>query len=167
MEGASATLVSSEHGFFATMETTGLEDGHMYTMWVVVINNPEACDSTPCPGSNVIGNSDVVQSDLTWGDGILYDSEDGRMIFTTHVAAGDLPEAWYGNGLGDPMSAEIALVINDHGEVLPDMVATMFNTYRGGCTDESLPPPFPETAKSDGEPGPNQCRLIHFAAFSQ
>jgi hypothetical protein len=43
----------------------------------------------------------------------------------------------------------------------------MLNTYRGGCSDESLPPPFPDTAKSDGEPGPNTCRLVQFTVFQQ
>jgi hypothetical protein len=165
IEGASATLVRSEEGLSIHMSTQEFEDGHVYSMWVVIMNNPAACKTNPCTPADVIGNSDEVKSDLTWGDSIVYDSDDGRMAFTAWVAAGDLPEPWYGNGLGDPMSVEVHLVINDHGEVIPDMVASMLNTYRGGCTDESLPAPFPETAKSDGEPGPNQCRLIQDAVF--
>jgi hypothetical protein len=43
----------------------------------------------------------------------------------------------------------------------------MLNTYRGGCSDDSLPPPFPDSAKADGEAGPNACRLIQDAVFMQ
>ena len=113
------------------------------------------------------GNNDGVQGNLTWGDSILYNGEDGRMTFTAHVAAGDIPEPWYDYGLTNPTGAEIHLVINDHGEFIPEMASTMLNTYRGGCTDESLPPPFPDTAKADGEAGPNACALIQVAIFTQ
>jgi len=43
----------------------------------------------------------------------------------------------------------------------------MLNTYRSGCTDESLPASFPDTAKADGEPGPNTCALVQAAVFQQ
>ena len=163
IEGTSSTLMSNEDGIFVSVETVGLEDGHVYSMLVVIVNDLEACEGAPCMPPDIVGNSDAVQSDITWGDSMVYDSTDGRMEFTAYVAAGDLPEAWFGNGLTDPQGAEIHLLINDHGPFIPDMASTMLNTYRGGCTDESLPPPFPETAKSDGEPGPNECRLIQVA----
>jgi hypothetical protein len=34
-----------------------------------------------------------------------------------------------------------------------------------GCLEESIPAPFPATARASGEPGPNQCRLVQFAQF--
>ena len=78
-----------------------------------------------------------------------------------------MPQAWYGNGLQDPEAAEIHLVINDHGPLLADMVGTMLGSYRGGCTDESLPLLFPDSAKADGTPGPNACLLYQVAVFQQ
>jgi len=51
--------------------------------------------------------------------------------------------------------------------MIPDLVANQISTFRGGCTDASLPPPFPATAKADGLPGPNTCRLYQFAIFQQ
>jgi hypothetical protein len=167
IEGASATLVSSEHGIIVSFQTDGLEDSHVYSMWVAVVNNPEACEASPCNGADMFGNSDEVQSDVTWGDSILYDSADGRASFVAHLAVGDLPESWLGNGLTNPLGAHIHLVINDHGELIPEMASTMLNTYRGGCADEGLPPPFPETAKSDGEAGPNTCQMVQDAKITQ
>lgn len=166
IEGASATLLSTEDGISVRMKTDELEEGHVYTFWVVIMNNPEACASSPCTPNDVLGNSEGVMSEATWGDSMLY-TADARMEFSAYVPAGDVNEAWFGHGLTNPLGAEIHLVINDHGEAIPELVASMLNTYRGGCTDESLPPPFPESATSDGEPGENACRLIQDAIFIQ
>lgn len=166
IENGTATLASSESGIFTHMSTGELEEGHVYTMWVVVINNPEACAGSPCTPADVLGNTEAVQADGTWGDGIVYDG-DGHMDFTAFTPIGDLPNPWYGNGLTDPVGAEIHNLIIDHGELIPEMASTMLNTFRGGCTDESLPPTFPDTAKSDGEAGPNTCKIIQDAIWVQ
>jgi hypothetical protein len=166
IDGASATLVSSEDGLFVSLQTAELEEGHVYTMWVVVINNPEACEGSPCMPPDVIGNSDGTQSDLTLGDSIVYKAGE-PMAFAAYVPAAELHQGWYGNGLTNPLGAEIHLVVNDHGEYISDIVTDMLSSYRGGCTDESLPPPFPESATSDGEEGPNACRLVQDAIFIQ
>jgi len=166
IDGTSATLVSSESGIWVSMQTDELETNHIYTLWVVVVNNPEACETSPCTASDILGNSDGVQSEITWGSGLLI-SDEARMEFSSFLPAGEVAEGWYGNGITNPLGAEVHLVVNDHGEVIPEMVATMLNTYRGGCTDESLPPPFPDTAKADGEPGPNTCRLVQVAILVQ
>jgi hypothetical protein len=63
------------------------------------------------------------------------------------------------------MTAEIQLVLNDHGAKLPAYMPEMTHTYRAGCTDASLPGIFPNSAKADGTPGPNACQLYQVAAF--
>jgi hypothetical protein len=45
IDGTSAMLVASEAGIWVSMHTAELEMNHIYTLWVVVINNPEACAS--------------------------------------------------------------------------------------------------------------------------
>ena len=166
IEDASATLVSSESGIFTHVSTNELEEGHVYTMWVVIINNPAACAASPCMPAEILGNSDALQSDGVWGDSILYNG-DGHMEFTSYTPAGDLPDSWFDNGLIDPVGAEIHIIIHDLGESIPDMASTMLNSFRGGCTDASLPPPFPDTAKSNGEAGPNTCKLVQDAIWVQ
>jgi hypothetical protein len=168
VEGAQATLFTTEVGATMSFRTDLLEDGHVYTAWWVIVNNPEACSATPCPTSEILGTSDLLQTEVTQADGILV-SEEGAMEFAGFLAVGDVDvdEAWFGNGVTNPMGAEIHIVINDHGLLIPDMADTMLNTYRGGCQDEGLPPPFPPTAISDGEAGPNTCRLVQFAIFQQ
>ena len=166
IEGTTATLLSTEGGIAIHLATSNLEVNHAYTLWVAMINNPEACTAKPCPGPEVLGNSEALQAEMTQGDSLLY-SDEALMEFTSFIPVGDVPEGWFGNGLTNPMGAEIHLVVQDHGELIPDMAGMMLNTVRGGCTDESVPPPYPDGAKADGEPGPNTCRGMQLAIFMQ
>jgi hypothetical protein len=166
IEGASATLLSTEAGIAIRFATNNLEENHAYTLWVAMINNPEECTSRPCPGPETLTNSDLLQTEMTQGDSLLY-GEKARMEFTAFVPAGEVSDGWFGNGLTNPMGAEIHLVIMDHGELIPEMASEMLNTTRGGCTDESVPPPYPDNAKANGEPGPNTCRGMQLAIIQQ
>ena len=91
--------------------------------------------------------------------------EDGAAVFSGSLPAGAWSNSWLGRGLISPYGAEIHLVLNDHGPAIPDILDNMLHSYRGGCTDASLPPFFPATAFADGIPGPNTCRLYQVAVF--
>ncbi|MCP4211993.1 MAG: hypothetical protein GY764_11015 [Halieaceae bacterium] len=94
--------------------------------------------------------------------------ESGEAHFAAFLPAGEVEDdPWFGNGFTNPTGAEIHLVINKHGPLITRRAGEMLNTYRGGCTDKSLPPSFPETAKVDGESGPNDCALVQAAIFQQ
>lgn len=165
--GGSAVILTSEEGATAWMHTVGLTPGNVYTAWWVIANNPEVCEEDPCSGGDFIGKADAAQTEVTYADGVLV-GESGEARFVAHLSAGDVENnPWFGNGFTNPTGAEIHLVINDHGPLIPEMADTMLNSYRGGCTDESLPGPFPDTAKADGEPGPNTCALVQAAIFQQ
>jgi hypothetical protein len=49
----------------------------------------------------------------------------------------------------DSMEAEIHLVVNDHGPMLPAHMPGMIHTYRGGCADSS---PFPASSRPRRSP---------------
>jgi hypothetical protein len=166
IEGGQAELFVTEEGITVNFRTAELEEGHVYSAWIVILNNPENCETSPCTATDILANTDSTNAEVTWGDGILVGT-DQRMSFAGFLPAGEVPEGWYGNGITNPFAAEIHVVINDHGTLIPEMASSMLNSYRGGCTDESLPPPFPDTAKADGEPGPNTCRLVQAAIFQQ
>ncbi|MFW6096997.1 MAG: hypothetical protein ACOC9Z_02925, partial [Chloroflexota bacterium] len=136
----------------------------VYTVWFVVVNDPDACETSPCTADDLILNSDGVDSDVTYGAGHVV-GKSGRATFSGHLSAGDLPGSWFDNGFNNPRGAEIHLTLNDHGPLIPDMASDMIRSYRGGCTDDSLPPIFPDTAFADGTPGPNTCRLYQVAIF--
>lgn len=159
VKGAKAVLLTTGKGAFASLATRELTPGNAYTLWWVVINDPAACETLPCKPPDVLERSKITRADVSYADGVIA-RDDGTARFTSHLPAGPLAHGWFGNGFDNPLGAEIHLVVNDHGPLLPQMAASMLGSYRGGCTDESLPAAFPATAKADGTPGPNTCRLV-------
>lgn len=160
---AQATLVRRSGGVSFTFRTAELRAGHAYTVWFVVINNPAACAASPCSGPDVILNA-ATDSQVTYGAGHVSGGA-GRGGFAGSFHAGAI-DGWLPNGgMWDPMTAEIQLVLNDHGPILKGYLPEMTHSYRAGCTDASIPPIFPATARADGTPGPNACQLYQMAVF--
>ena len=166
IEGAKATLVMTKQGAFASVETSELVPGNAYTFWFVAINKPEACENSPCNAKDVLKRTSMTKADVGYGDGLIA-GPDGKGQFTTFRPLGELPQAWLGTGFMDPWAAEVHLVVHDHGPLIPGREAEMIGTYRGGCTDESLPDIVPATAKADGTVGPNSCKLVQDVIFVQ
>jgi len=167
VEGAYATVNTNANGAAFVLHGVQLNPGHVYTVWFVAINAPENCATSPCTApADVLSNTDGVLANITYGAGHVV-GESGQATFAGFIPAGDMPDGWFDNDFSNPLGAEIHLVLNDHGPKIPELVWNMLHTYRGGCTDESLPPPFPETAIADGIPGPNTCRLYQAAIFQQ
>lgn len=164
--GSYATLNTRSNGASFTFHADQLKPHHVYTLWVVILNAPENCATSPCTAADGLGNTDAVQANITYGAGHVAGNS-AKGTFAGFVAAGEMPDGWYTNDFSNPLGAEIHLVLNDHGPMIPELVSNMLHSYRGGCTDASLPPPFPASAKADGTPGPNNCRLYQVAIFQQ
>ncbi|WP_104016881.1 hypothetical protein [Roseovarius nitratireducens] len=167
--GARAKLVSSDDGISGIFDTKALKPGHAYTMWVAIINKPEACamdEVNHCTGNDVLGATQKVEADITYGDGVVV-GPDGAASFRTFIPTGDLAYSWLGTGLTNPTGAEVHFALHDHGPLIAGQESDMLSTARGGCTDDSLPPPWPDTARASGEPGPNQCQMAQFAILIQ
>ena len=166
IDNAKATLVMTKSGAFANIETSELVPGNAYTLWFVVINEPSACENSPCNANDVLKRTSMTKADVGYGDGLIA-GNDGKGHFTTFRSLGELPQAWLGTGFTDPWASEIHLVVHDHGPVIAGREAEMTGTYRGGCTEESLPGIVPATAKADGSVGPNGCKLVQDVIFVQ
>ena len=162
--GAIARLVRNNNNINVSFHANDLNSGNVYTLWWIVVNNPENCRAFPCTAAEVLGKTEALQADVTYAGGIVA-GEGGMGTLTGHLSKGKLSNSWFGNGFQDTRGAELHLVVNDHGPKIPSQLGDMLHTYRGGCTDESLPPLFPATAKSDGIPGPNTCKLYQTAIF--
>lgn len=162
--GTEARLRTDSSGATMTLRTKGLAPGHVTTAWWVIMTNAAACSATPCPPEDVIGRAAEVGTQIVYADGVV-NAADGTAKFAAYLPAGKVPTGWYAQDFNAPTRAEIHLVLNDHGPLIPDLAASMLTSYRGGCRDESLPPPFPDSAKADGVAGPNACQLIQDAVF--
>ncbi len=166
IDGAQATLVMTKAGAFASIQTSELVPGNAYTLWFVVVNEPRACENSPCNAKDVLTRSDLTKADVGYADGLIA-GPDGNGQFTAFRPLGALPQAWLGTGFEDPWGSEIHLVINDHGPLIAGREAEMTGSYRGGCTDQSIPAIMPATARADGAAGPNACKLVQDVIFVQ
>ena len=163
--GSNAQVVSGVNGATINVDTNDLEPGHAYTVWFVAIDKPENCATIPCTGKDVFGLTEEIDVEVAYATGAVAD-EDGSANFFAHMDPGPLPGGWFGNEFTNP-NAEIHLVLMSHGPVIEGMEDEMIGTLRGGCTDESVPAPFPAVAHADGEAGPNTCQLFQDVIFVQ
>lgn len=164
VQGATARLATHDDGIFVNIDPNTLTPGNAHTLWLVVIDNPTACEGENCTSKDVLKRADVIDSDVGYAGGVIVD-ENGDARFAYHQVEGPLNGGWFGTDLKASDAAEIHLVINDHGPVIEDRVDQMLATYGDGCTDESIPASMPDTARAQGEAGPNQCRLMQFAVY--
>lgn len=164
VDGASATLVATDSGVTLKVQTRDLVPGNAYTLWLVLVNNPDDCDPKPCTGPDILTNP-AIDSQVTYGAGNIA-GDGGQSTFSAHLRAGPV-EGWFeGRSLTDPRTAEFHVVVNDHGPQIPAHMPDMIRTYRGGCSNDSpFPLIFPASALADGEPGPNRCLLYQVAIF--
>ena len=162
---ARAKLRRTSSGISYSIKTHSLRAGHAYTVWVVLINDPAKCVSSPCSPTDIFRNPDTDAQVLYGGSGHVVGAS-GKAGFGGHLSRGPLPQGWLPDqGLEDPRGAEVHLVLNDHGPKLAEYMPGMIQSYRAGCKDEGLPAIFPASAKADGEPGPNTCTLWQVAVF--
>ena len=164
IEGARVALTTGTAGVHFDFSSAELEPGHAYTLLMAVMNRPSKCPGLPCTPKDIFTQSDLISSDIGVMGGAIA-ADDGTLAITGMQSVGELPQAFFGNGLQNPPTAEIHFVLNDHGPAIDARLVEMLSTYRGGCTEESLPPPMPATARASGEPGPNICRLVQNVQF--
>lgn len=164
VEGASASLVRNDNGISYQFHASQLTPGNAYTLWLVVIDHPENCQGEACAGPDFVVN-DAPDAQVTYAAGNVV-GDDGVATFAGHQSTGPMDGWLPDRSFDNPREAEVHLVVNDHGPMLPEHMPGMIRTYRGGCSDASpFPPFFPATALADGESGPNTCLLTQSAVF--
>lgn len=166
VDGATLEMTTSSNGLSMEIQSNGLPPGHVVTAWWVVLQNPSECDPRPCTPKDGIGRWNKVNNVLTHaGGGVV--ATDGTLKLSSYLPAGQVDGNWFPTEITKPTTAEVHVILNDHGPLIPELAAEMLGSYRAGCKDESIPPIFPKTAKSDGRPGPNTCRLVQVGILVQ
>ena len=165
VDDAEASLVRKKKGISYRFATNSLNPGNAYTLWVVVVNNPEDCAAQPCSPPDVLTNA-AVDAQVLYGTGHVAGGS-GKGTFAGSLKEGAI-DGWLADrSFDDAATAEIHLILNDHGPKIAAQMPGMIKTYRGGCSDDSpFPPIFPATALADGEEGPNTCLLFQSAIFT-
>lgn len=149
----SSTLVRTDDGVAATLETSGLVAGHVVTLWWIVFNNPSACTGgilgvSRC-GPADEQNAAAQPSGLAATGRIV--AHDGTAHYGAYLHEGDTHGALFGPGLLDARGAEVVLILKSHGPKIPELASEMLHSFGAGCKD--APP-------GTGTPGPNDCREV-------
>lgn len=132
IEGSSARLQRSADTVWIKINTTQLPAG-AYSIWAVIFNNPENCQSSPCASSDV-GLAGVNGSVIWLTGGVV--GEDNVGHFSGHIEEGMPPGVVnFGPGLLDAEGAEIHNIIRYHGPASDDpaVFARQTTTAGGGC----------------------------------
>lgn len=161
-----STLVRTDRGVSATVETTALGPGDVVTLWWIVFNNPAACEhpfATSACGPDDALNPET-QASVLHAAGRIAD-EDGAARYGAHLRVGDTSRALFGPGLLDARGALVVLVLKTHGPKIPRLAAEMLRTFAAGCNNQDdVPPGTPQHLV--GSPGPNDCAEIQFSVHS-
>lgn len=130
VDGASATIHRSNNGVTINVKTSDLTPGNAYTMWVVVFNDPGKCIDG-CNGPDL----GMANGDVMYGTGHVVGGN-GKGNFSAHLSEGDVSGSVFPQpslGLIDAQTAEIHIVVRDHGPKIPGMVSEQISSISGGC----------------------------------
>lgn len=166
ISGTEANFITHAKGVGVELSTTGLPAGHVVTVWFVAIQNPDKCSSRPCIPPEAMGKADVMNTVArNAGGGIV--GPDGNFRIASFTPTGAVFGNLFNSTLDSPETAEIHMAIHDHGPLIADRAYEMTTTYRGSCTDKSVPPFYPDTARVDGTKGDYPCKVIQVGILMQ
>lgn len=166
VNGTMALIETSAAGVGSVLETHSLPPGHVVTVWFVAIQKPQLCSKRPCTPPDGMGKAALVDSVVAnAGGGIV--AADGTFRHASFTPAGKVHGNFFTSMLTSPETAEIHLAVQDHGPLIADRAEDMMGSYRANCTDASVPPFYPDTARVDGTPGDYACKVLQFAVLVQ
>ncbi|MFK7844445.1 MAG: hypothetical protein AB8G77_04020, partial [Rhodothermales bacterium] len=140
VNGSKSTLKRMADKIRYSIKTTGLPEG-AYTNWIVTINEPENCLTSPCTDVDVFGRTEEVDATVFWATGNTV-GQNGKGNFSATIRVGELPDGddqigWPGSGLQNPMGAEIHLIVKYHGLTSsdPEIRKEQLTTLTGSCEE--------------------------------
>jgi len=134
-------LVRSRTMIALNVDTTDLPVG-AYSIWTVIFNNPSACSDGEC-GLDDLGADPEVESSLLWTTaGIVGPDRMGHFSGSIGMGLDGAPgQVPIGEGLSNPMGAEIHIVVRYHGRAKfddPTALGEQITTLGGNCDEISL-----------------------------
>jgi hypothetical protein len=86
LQGVLEAGPSNDAGITVTMQTTGLDLTHAHTLWVIIINRPNLCLTSPCTPNDVLTRTDIVEANVVYGSGRVVRSHTSPFI--AHLPCG-------------------------------------------------------------------------------
>lgn len=121
----------------------GLEEGHGYTVWLMVFNHPEFCLGVDATNGYRCGAQDhfnpaagfsLMYGTGEWAEGDAVRFKATRQANSVFARPGDV---LLGPGLVNPSGAELHFRIRDHGPRQECCAEDQIGTFGGGCTTDS------------------------------
>jgi hypothetical protein len=133
-----STLVRNDTGATFALSTRELSPGHTITVWWVIFNHPEnrshGALGLRCGEGDLFVPS--VEASVLYGAGHVIGGS-GMAGYGSWIGVGETDGALFGPGLLAPFSADIHLVVHDHGVLSPDQVAEGVYNF-GPCVPECV-----------------------------
>ena len=125
--GAFSVVYRNDTGVAMRIDTRALPEG-TYTVWFVIWNDPAECATLPC-GLADIG---VPGSAIGFATGGLVPSRNGKFTPAAGLTVGDPTNMLFGT-LTAPHDAEVHLVVQWHGPIVPELVHAQIQSPPGGA----------------------------------
>lgn len=139
VSGAWSTLLRNGTGASFSLHTSDLSSGHTITVWWVIFNHPENCThgalGLRCGEGDLFEPS--VEASVLYGSGHVIGGS-GAAGYGGWIGVAETDGALFGPGLLAPFTADIHLVVHDHGALSPEQVAEGVRNFRPcepGCVD--------------------------------
>ena len=134
--GSAGTMIRSKKTVDVRMAMSGLDANSAYTTWWIVWNDPSACATDPCGFADVGGPGNSV----FYAAGFVTDGS-GTANLSVHMRSGKLPDGLTvlvpgGLRKGNGFDAEIHMIVQWHGSILPGSVSQQIGEFLGACNPD-------------------------------
>jgi hypothetical protein len=133
-----ATLIRNDNKISMTFHAENLTPGNAYTVWWVIWNKPENCAIPFACDLDDLLITQLVEVDVPFAAGLVVGT-DGVGSFAASRMEGDTTGSTNHLfnappfALEDARTAEIHLLLRDHGPAIPGQVQEQISTFLGGC----------------------------------
>ncbi len=136
--GSAGTMIRSKKEVDVRMAMSGLDANSAYTTWWVVWNDPSACATNPCGLADLGGPG----NSIFYAAGFVTDSS-GTANLSVHLQSGKLPDGLTvlipgGLKKGNGFDAEIHMIVQWHGSILPGSVGEQIGMFLGACNPDCV-----------------------------
>jgi hypothetical protein len=133
VSGAWSALVRNDTGATFSLHTRELVAGHTITVWWVIFNQPENCShgmlGLRCGEGDLFEPS--VRASVVYGAGHVIGGS-GVAGYGGWIGVAETDGALFGPGLLEPLTADIHLVVHDHGVLSAEQIAEGVHNF-GPC----------------------------------
>ena len=136
--GSAGTMIRSKKAVEVRLAMSGLDANSAYTTWWVLWNDPSACATDPCTVDDlrVPGNS------VFYAAGFVTDNS-GTANLSVHLKSGKLPDGLTvlvpgGLKKGNGFDAEIHMIVQWHGSILPGSVSEQIGMFEAACNPDCV-----------------------------